>query len=115
MLRQGRIGQSPVALGRLAGQDAAGVSLERLRALFAWMRTQFTLVIVDCPPVLPCREAAVASAVADGTLLVVEAEHTRRTEIGQAREVLEQLGATMMGVVLNKRQRRVPRFVERLI
>ncbi len=64
------------------------------------------LVVVDCPPVLPCREAASRGAVADGTLLVVEAERTRRADIAQAREVLEQLGATMLGVVLNKRRKR---------
>lgn len=115
VLRAGRLGGSAVALGRLTGPGDAAPRLESLRGLFAWMRSQFTLTVVDCPPVLPCRQSAIAGAVADGTLLVVEAERARRADTLQAREVLDQLGATMLGVVLNKRRRRVPRLLERLI
>ena len=115
VLRAGRIGGAEVALGRLTGLEDGAPRFDSLRGLFAWMRTQFTVVVVDSPPVLPCREVAVISGFADGTLLVVEAEITRRNDIERAREVLNTLGATVLGVVLNKRQRRVPRFVERLI
>ena len=115
VLRPGRIGGADVALGRLTGPGDGAARLESLRGLFAWMRSQFTIVVVDCPPVLPCRETAIAGAVADGTLLVVEAERTRRADIAHAREVLDQLGATMLGVVLNRRRSRLPRFIERLL
>ncbi len=114
-LRPGRIGGADVALARLTGPGDAAPRLESLRGLFAWMRSQFTVVVVDSPPVLPCREGAITAAVADGTLLVVEAERTRRADIARAREVLDQLGATMLGVVLNKRRHRVPGFVERML
>ena len=86
VLRPGRLGGADVALGRLAGPGDGAARLESLRGLFAWMRSQFTIVVVDCPPVLPCRETAITGAVADGTLLVVEAERTRRADIAQARE-----------------------------
>ncbi len=114
-LRPGCLGGAEVALARLAGPGDGAPRLESLRGVFAWLRSQFTVVVVDCPPVLPCREAAIIGAVAEGTLLVVEAERTRRAELAQAREVLDQLGATMLGVVLNRRRRRVPRFVERML
>ena len=115
LLRLGIVGGSEVGLGRLTGPGECAPRLESIRGLFAWMRSRYTVVVVDCPPVLPCRETAVAGAVADGTLLVVEAERTRRADIAQARTVLEQLGATMLGVVLNKRKRRLPRFLDRLL
>ncbi len=114
-LRQARLGGAEIAVGRLAGLGEGTPRLETLRGLFAWTRSQFALVVVDSPPVLPCREAAIAAAVADATLLVVQAETSRRSEIVQARQILDQLGAKMLGVVLNKRRRRVPRFVERLL
>ncbi len=114
-LRPGRLGGAEVALARLAGPGDGALRLESLRGVFAWLRSQFTVVVVDCPPVLPCRGAAIIGAVAEGTLLVVEAERTRRAELAQAREVLDQLGATMLGVVLNRRRRHVPRFVERML
>ena len=114
-LRTARIGGAEIAVGRLAGLGEGTPRLETLRGVFAWARSRFDLVVVDSPPVLPCREAAIAAAVADATLLVVQAESARRSEIVQARQILDQLGATMLGVVLNKRRRRVPRFVERLL
>ena len=115
VLRAGYIGASEVRLGRLTGPGEGAPRLESLRGLFAWMRSHYTAVIVDCPPVLPCRESALTAAVADGTILVVEAERTRRAEIAQTRIILDQLGATLLGVVLNRRRRRVPRFLEGLL
>ena len=109
VLRPGEIGGSSVALGRLTGFGEGPPRLESLRGLFAWMRAHYTVVIVDSPPVLPNRQAAMAGAVADGTLLVVEAERTTRADILQTREVLDQLGATILGVILNKRRDRMPR------
>jgi Mrp family chromosome partitioning ATPase len=46
---------------------------------------------------------------------VVEAERTRVSDIERTRDTLEQLGANLLGVVLNKRRLRVPRFIDRLI
>ena len=114
-LRPGRIAGSDVALARLTGPGDGIPRMESLRGLFAWMRSQFTIVVVDSPPVLPCRETAVTAAVSDGTLLVVEAERTRRADVAQAREILDQLGATMLGVVLNRCRNRIPRLIERLM
>ena len=115
VLRPARLGGEDVAMARLTGPGEGTPRLESLRALFAWMRSQYAVTVVDCPPVLPCRETAVLGAVADGTLLVVEAERTRHGELAKAREVLEQLGATMLGTVLNKRRARVPRLIERFL
>lgn len=59
------------------------------------------IVLIDCPPVLPVTDAAVLSQRADGTLLVVTARDTERRELHRAREVLTQVGAPLLGVVLN--------------
>jgi Mrp family chromosome partitioning ATPase len=115
LLWTGRVGGADVALGRLTGAGEGPPRLESLRGVFAWLRRHYTIAILDCPPILPCRECAITASVADGTLMIVEAERTRRTDIEQAREVLDQLGATILGMVLNKRHRRVPRMVERLM
>ena len=115
VLRPGRLGGEDVALARLTGPGEGTPRLDDLRALFAWMRSQYTVTVVDCPPILPCLEAELVGAVADGTLLVVEAERTRRAELVKAREMLEQLGATMLGTVLNKRRPRLPRLIERFL
>lgn len=111
VLRQGRIGGAPVALAQLSSPGEPAPSMDAVRDAFAWLQTQYALVVVDSPPVLPSRQSAVLASVADGTLLVVEAERTRLADMRQAREILQQLGTPVLGVVLNRRRRRVPRFL----
>jgi Mrp family chromosome partitioning ATPase len=61
------------------------------------------------------QQAAALASVADGVVLVVEAERTHVVDIIRARETLEQLGASIIGLVLNKRRRRIPKFISRFL
>ena len=54
--------------------------------IFATLRENFDLVLVDSPPVLPVTDAMVLSNYADRTLLVVAAGQTRRTQLQRAAE-----------------------------
>ena len=103
-----------VATARMSAVQGAA-RLESVRGLYAGLRARFNMVIVDCPPVMTGRQAAISASVADGTILVVEAERTRIDDASRARETLEQLGAKVLGVVFNKRRRRIPRLISRFI
>ncbi len=70
------------------------------RALLLWAREAATFVIIDAPPVTAVSDALAIAAIADGTLLVVRAGHTRRPAAQRAKEELERVGATLLGVVL---------------
>jgi Mrp family chromosome partitioning ATPase len=111
----GRIGASSLAIGRLTGPGEGAPRLDDLRALFDLLRRRFAVTVIDCPPVLPCRESAVIGTVADGTVLVVEAERTRRADIASTREALDRLGATVLGSVLNRRRQVIPTLIEPLM
>ena len=58
----------------------------KAREIFAALRENFDLVLVDSPPVLPVTDAMVLSKYADGTLLVVAAGQTKRAELQRAAE-----------------------------
>lgn len=58
-------------------------------------------VLIDSPPVLPVTDATVLSAKVDGTLLVVAAGATTGKQVVRSVEVLRQVGATLVGAVLN--------------
>ena len=115
ILRLSRIGSAPVATGSLSGNGRPVTRVESVRGLYGFLRSNFNLVIVDCPPVITGQQAAALASVADGTVLVVEAERTRVTDVARTRETLEQLGAKILGVVLNKRRRRIPKLIGRFI
>ncbi len=74
----------------------------RAREIFAALRENFDLVLVDSPPVLPVTDALVLSKYADGTLLVVAAGQTRRGELQRAAERFAQAKSPVVGIVLNE-------------
>ena len=60
------------------------------------------MVIVDTAPLLPVTDALILSAVVDGVILVVDSGRTRSGATVQARQQLDQAGARVIGVVMNK-------------
>lgn len=65
-------------------------------------RNEYSLVIIDCSPVLGLADAPIMSRLVDATVFVMEAN---RLPFGQARAAVKRLkqgGANMIGVVLTK-------------
>jgi non-specific protein-tyrosine kinase len=74
----------------------------RLQELMKLLTQHVDMVVIDSPPVLPVTDAAVLAQGVDGVLLVVDAGETRRQIALQAVESLRQVGANVIGVVLNR-------------
>jgi capsular exopolysaccharide synthesis family protein len=81
----------------------------RARDIFTQLSGQFDLVLIDSPPVLPVTDAAILSQYADATLMLAAAGQTRRGDLHRAAEKLDQVGATVLGIVLNKVTRQTSR------
>jgi len=58
-------------------------------------------VIIDTPPVLSVTDAVSLSSDVDGVLMVVRAGNTRRDALRRMQELLSQVNARQIGVVLN--------------
>lgn len=72
-----------------------------MKNLFAELRENFDVVIVDSPPILPVADASVISPLADGAILVYRAGAAPRTILSRAKTELESVGTQLFGVVLN--------------
>lgn len=77
--------------------------------LLAWQRTQelierladeFSVVIIDSPPILPVTDALVSSRFCDATIVVARAGATPRRRLRRAVELLGMVEATVAGSVL---------------
>jgi len=112
-LRPVQFGGASFAFGELNRTGDIGLQPDRIGKCCSWLRSNFTLVLVDCPPVLGSVDAANIAAIADGTILVIEAQKTGVTEVERARDLLLQAGGTLFGVILNKRPK-WPGFIENL-
>ena len=73
----------------------------RFKELLDELRTQFEFVIVDTPPILVVTDPAVVAPRVDGVILCIRVTKNGRPFAERAREVLQSLGANIIGVVVN--------------
>ncbi len=90
-----------LASGPLPPNPSELLSSGRATEVLAGLKGYADTVLVDCPPVLPVTDAAALSARVDGTLLVASVGSTTTKQLGRAVEVLRQVGAPLVGAVLN--------------
>ena len=74
----------------------------RMALLLAELRSQYDLVILDTPPVIPVADALVLCRHADATLLVVRSEKTSRVAVQDAVGLLRRSRAVIMASVLTR-------------
>ncbi|MCB8978366.1 MAG: polysaccharide biosynthesis tyrosine autokinase [Ardenticatenaceae bacterium] len=73
----------------------------KMRRLLEVLEGLYDFVIVDSPPALSVTDAAVLSAIAGTTLIVVRANKSRKDEFKQVVERLDDVNANIAGAVLN--------------
>jgi capsular exopolysaccharide synthesis family protein len=73
----------------------------RFQSLVDSLAKTYDYVIFNTPPLSAFVDAAVVGSIADGTLLVVRRNFTKRDEILSAFEQLKKAGASVIGTVLN--------------
>jgi capsular exopolysaccharide synthesis family protein len=74
---------------------------QRMEELIRRLEDEADIVVVDTPPSLVVADANVLAARTDGVLMVVNTGETRRVVVQQAVEGLRQVGANVVGAVLN--------------
>ncbi len=91
-----------LASGPLPPNPSELLSSARAKDVLRGLEAFADTIIIDCPPVLPVTDAAVLSAEVDGTLMVVAARSSTGKQVSRAIELLQQVGAPLVGTVLNK-------------
>ena len=91
-----------VTTGPLPPNPAELLGSHRMGAVVDQLMAAADPVIFDAPPVRAVADALVMSSYLDATLLVVNAERTRRDALRHARDALARAGANLLGVVLNR-------------
>src|SRR5438105_6048441 len=78
------------------------LSSSAMESLLKELRQRFKFMVIDSPPVLPVTDAMILSTFVDGVAFVVESGVPARGAVARARRVLDNAGARMLGLVLNK-------------
>lgn len=94
-------GLSVLPCGALPSNAANLLSGTRMRHLLNELREQYDIIVLDTPPVLATADAGIVGSLADGVLLVVRAGTTDRNAAQRACQQLTNVGARVVGTVLN--------------
>ena len=78
----------------------------RFHGLIESVRKVYDYVIIDCPPLGLLIDAAIVAKEADGAVLVIEAAKTKYRFAQSVKDKLELTGIPILGVVLNKVERK---------
>jgi capsular exopolysaccharide synthesis family protein len=72
-----------------------------MRDMLTELRDQFDHIVVDTPPSLSVTDAVVLSQRADAVVLVIRSGQTTKQSLRRARDLLAQVNAKVVGVLLN--------------
>lgn len=97
--------------GSMASQLSAVMKAEHLQARISELRKEFAYILVDSPPVSDHTDAILLGRLADGAVMVLESNATRREVARIAKEDLEAAQVRVLGAVLNKRTFPIPQFL----
>jgi len=78
------------------------LSSRPMRKLLQELRSRFTSIVIDSPPVLMISDANILASQVDAVILVAESQSTSRAAVSRANQVITLSGGRILGTVLNK-------------
>jgi succinoglycan biosynthesis transport protein ExoP len=87
--------------GPVPPNPAELIGSEQMAHFLKTMQGNFTHVVVDSPPIASFTDGVLIASMVDGVILVVHAGKSSRQVIRRSRQLLQDVGAKIFGVVLN--------------
>ncbi|MCH2547810.1 MAG: hypothetical protein MK052_09420 [Alphaproteobacteria bacterium] len=105
-----KVGESKLYYTSVKASDDnnALIDLAGTQAAIEMMRPHFDLIILNTPGVFGSATGPALSQLADGTIMVVAAESTRRPVVLKVKENIIANGGKVIGAVMNKRRKHIP-------
>ena len=94
-------GLSVLTSGPIPPNPAELLGSDQMRTLITTLQANYTHVVVDSPPVSSFTDGVLISTMVDGVLLVVHGGKSSRHIVRRSKQLLNDVGAKIFGVVLN--------------
>ena len=94
-------GLSVLTSGPIPPNPAELLGSDQMRRLLATLQANYSHVVVDSPPVSSFTDGVLISTMVDGVLLVVHGGRSSRHIVRRSKQLLNDVGAKIFGVVLN--------------
>lgn len=92
---------SVITSGVLPPNPSELLASDKMQELLKQLQEDYDIILVDSPPVIAVTDAAILSTKVDGTILIVSSGQTNRDAVQRARDLLENVDARILGVLLN--------------
>jgi hypothetical protein len=86
---------------------------ESLAGAIEKFRSKYRYILIDCPSLRETQDAVRLAPLADGIILVVEANRTQKDQLLYAERTIESAKGKILGHVLNKRTYVIPDWLSR--
>src|SRR5580704_1103208 len=97
-----------LSCGSLGAESSGLLNSETMKLRVSELRKEFDYVLIDSPPLKTYSDGIALAQVADGLVLVLEANSTRREAAAKVAENLRAAQIKILGAVLNKRTFPIP-------
>lgn len=87
--------------GKVPPNPAEMLGSRSMSNLLEKLKGEYDIIILDSAPLQAVTDAQILSTKADGTIIVVRADKTKRDSVIQAKELLQKVDANILGIVLN--------------
>ncbi len=91
---------SVIGAGSIPRNPSELLASERMKTLLATLKRRYSYVVIDTPEASTTSDASLLGAIADGVVLVVRQNSTPRQYVEQSYNLLESLGANVLGTLL---------------
>jgi succinoglycan biosynthesis transport protein ExoP len=87
--------------GPIPPNPAELIGSEQMSNMLKTLQDHFTHVVVDSPPIASFTDGVLVASMVDGVILVVHSGKSSRQVVRRSRQLLQDIGAKIFGVVLN--------------
>ena len=94
-------GLNVLTSGPIPPNPAELLGSDQMRRLMAALQSRYTHVVVDSPPISSFTDGVLIATMVDGVLLVVHGGKSSRHIVRRSKQLLNDVGAKVFGVVLN--------------
>jgi len=87
--------------GPIPPNPAELIGSEQMATLLRMLQNRFTHIVVDSPPIASFTDGVLIASMVDGVILVVHSGKSSKQVVRRSRQLLNEIGAKVFGVVLN--------------
>lgn len=87
--------------GRLPRTSLGVLDPKRIGELVSSLKTKYDIVLIDTPPLVGISDSSIIAKETDGAIIVVQYRKYPREMLAKARQMIDSLGVTVIGAVLN--------------